>query len=36
MHASNWNKKPLKVLKIKIIFWVLHEINSPWVLNEEK
>ena len=32
MDASNWNKKPLEVLKIS----TLQEIMFPYVLNEER
>ena len=27
MHASNWNKKPIKVLKVKAILSMLYDIN---------
>ena len=36
MHASNWKKKPLKILKrIKAILSTLKEINLAWVLDEQ-
>ena len=36
MQASNWNQKPLEVLKIKAILSILWEINSQPVLNAER
>ena len=36
MHALNWKKKSLKLLKrIIAILSTLQEINSPWALDEE-
>ena len=36
MHASDWKKKPLAVLKrIKTISSTLYEINLPLALNED-
>ena len=36
MHNSDWQKKPLEVLKeIKAILSNLWKINSPWVLDEK-
>lgn len=36
MDASNWNKKPLEFLKIKLMLSTLQEIMFPYVLNEER
>ena len=36
MHASNWNKKPRGVLKMKVILSMLKEINWPGVVNEKR
>lgn len=36
MDASNWNKKPLEVLKIKLMLSALQEIMFPHVINEER
>lgn len=37
MHASNWTRKQLEVVKrIKTILSKLQEINLPWVLRKIK